>query len=63
VCAAESVPCLDLLPLYSTVADPTTLWVSPFDAHPNAKSHRMAAEAIVERFRPIWTRSRSADGR
>jgi lysophospholipase L1-like esterase len=54
VCAEKRVPCLDLLPLYSTVADPKTLWVSPFDAHPNATSNRRAAETILERFRSVW---------
>jgi len=54
VCAEKQVPCLDLLPLYSTFADPKTLWVSPFDAHPNAMSNHRAAEVILERFRSVW---------
>src|SRR5476649_135176 len=32
-CAGEHVPCLDLLPAFSTIEDPRTMWVSPFDAH------------------------------
>jgi len=54
ICAEKQVPCLDLLPLYSTVADPRTLWVSPFDAHPNAMSHHRAAEQILSAFRSVW---------
>ena len=54
MCAAKQVPCLDLLPLYATFADPTTLWVSPLDAHPNAMSHSRAADEILARFRPVW---------
>ncbi len=56
MCAGKQVPCLDLLPLYSTFADPRTLWVSPFDAHPNAMSHRHAADEIISRFRTEWRR-------
>jgi lysophospholipase L1-like esterase len=58
ICADKNVPCLDLLKMYSTFADPKTLWVSPFDAHPNAMSHRRAAEEILDAFRSVW-RSRS----
>jgi GDSL-like lipase/acylhydrolase family protein len=56
ICAEQQVPCLDLLPFYSTIADPKTLWVSPFDAHPNAVSHRRAAEEILKTFRARWVR-------
>lgn len=56
ICAAKHVSCLDLLPLYSTFKDPTTLWVSPFDAHPNAMSNRRAANEILRTFRPLWRR-------
>ena len=56
VCAERNVPFLDLLPQYSTVDDPKTLWVGPFDAHPNAMSNRMAAEAILTRFKSLWQR-------
>jgi lysophospholipase L1-like esterase len=54
LCAEQHVPFLDLLPLYSTVKQPRTLWVSPFDAHPNALSNAMAAKAILATFRPVW---------
>ncbi len=56
VCANKRVPFLDLLPVYSTIDDPTTLWVSPFDAHPNAQSNRIAADAILKSFRSVWQR-------
>jgi hypothetical protein len=56
VCADADVPFLDLLPAYSRIADPRTLWVSPFDAHPNALSHHLAADAILDAFRSVWTR-------
>ena len=56
LCDSKQVPFLDLLSLYSTVADPRTLWVSPFDAHPNALSNRMAADAILKYFRSVWRR-------
>ena len=56
VCENKQVPFLDLLPIYVTVADPRSLWVDPFDAHPNAISNRMAADAILKRFRSVWSR-------
>lgn len=56
LCAKAHVPYLDLLPLYSKIDDPRTLWVSPFDAHPNARSNRLAADAIVAAFRSVWQR-------
>jgi lysophospholipase L1-like esterase len=54
LCAEKHVPFLDLLPLYATVKQPRTLWVSPFDAHPNALSNAMAARAILATFQPVW---------
>lgn len=51
---AEQAPYLDLLPAFLTVRDPRTLWVSPFDAHPNAKGNHLAAVAILNRFESVW---------
>ncbi len=56
LCADKQVPCLDLLPLYSRIEDPRTLWVSQFDAHPNALSNKLAADAILEAFGSVWRR-------
>jgi lysophospholipase L1-like esterase len=56
LCADTKTPCLDLLPVFSHVPDPRTLWVSPFDAHPSAATHRRAAVEIVTRFSPLWHR-------
>ena len=56
VCREHAAPFLDLLPLYSTIDDPKTLWVSPFDAHPNAMSNQLAADAILKFFRFVWQR-------
>ena len=53
-CAAEQIHCLDLLPVFSTIQDPHTMWVSPFDAHPNAMANRRAAREILQRFAPLW---------
>jgi lysophospholipase L1-like esterase len=54
VCQDEKVRCLDLFPTFSTVADPRTLWVSPFDAHPNAMAARKAAFAVLQAFGDDW---------
>lgn len=56
LCAEEQIPCLDLLPAFSKAEDPRTMWVSPFDAHPNAETNRRAAYAILVRFSPLWHR-------
>lgn len=56
VCTDEKLPCLDLLPVFSKVADPRSLWVSPFDAHPSAATHRRAALEIVTAFGSAWHR-------
>ena len=56
LCAEEQIPCLDLLPAFSKVNDPRTMWVSPFDAHPNAETNRRAAYEMLVRFSPIWHR-------
>ena len=57
IAADERVPYLDLLPAFSTYADPKSLWVSPFDAHPNAVANKRAAEEILRRFGSVWRRS------
>jgi len=55
-CAEEQVRCLDLFPTFATFANPRTLWVSPFDAHPNAMAAKRAAFAIVQAFANDWHR-------
>jgi lysophospholipase L1-like esterase len=55
-CTDEKVPCLDLLPLFSTFRDPRAVWVSPFDAHPNAMANRRAAYEILAAFGSAWRR-------
>ena len=54
ICSAEWVPCLDLLPMFEQFADPRVAWVSPFDAHPNAMTNRLAADEILRSFESIW---------
>jgi len=48
--AADGVPFLDLLPAVRG-EDPESLWVTPTDAHPNAKAAERFAAAIAERLR------------
>ena len=40
----EGISVLDLIPYFSSVEDPLSLWVAVDDAHPNAKAHRMIAD-------------------
>jgi lysophospholipase L1-like esterase len=56
LCAEQQIPCLDLLPAFSKIKDPRTLWVSPFDAHPNADANRRVAYEMLARFAPVWHR-------
>ena len=50
----EQTPYLDLLPAFLTIRDSRTLWVSPFDPHPNAKANNLAAIAILNQFESLW---------
>jgi len=54
IAADEQVPFLDLLPAFSTYQDPKSLWVSPFDAHPNAIANARAAQEILHTFAGRW---------
>jgi lysophospholipase L1-like esterase len=54
IAADEHAPYLDLLAAFSTYADPQALWVSPFDAHPNAVANKRAAQEILHRFANVW---------
>jgi lysophospholipase L1-like esterase len=56
IAADEDVPYLDLLPAFSSYADPKSLWVSPFDAHPNAVANKRAAQEILYTFARVWRR-------
>jgi hypothetical protein len=56
VCAEEEIACLDLLDTYAKTKDPRTLWVSPFDAHPNAGANRQAAFEMLRVFGSEWQR-------
>jgi len=46
--------CLDLRAAYWGFDDIRELWANPFDAHPGEVAHRLAAEAILEKFEPTW---------
>src|SRR5207237_5151196 len=52
--ADEQIPVLDLLAAFSSYKDPTSLWVSPFDAHPNAIANERAAQEIRATFARVW---------
>ena len=54
ICADEHVGYVDLLPSFASAGDPHGLWVSPFDAHPNAMANRRAAREILQQFAAIW---------
>ena len=54
ICAEEHVPYLDLFAAFSTFRPPQSMWVSPFDAHPNEKANRRAAFEMLREFGTVW---------
>src|SRR6266571_1655131 len=57
-CSAHSIPCLDLLPAFWGL-DGTQFWISPTDGHPDARGHRIVAEALSEFLAPTFARAPS----
>ncbi len=53
-CEGQGLVCLDLQGHFAALGEARSLWVNRFDAHPGPRAHRAAAEAIVERFGPLW---------
>ena len=43
---ANEIPALSLLPAFMG-RDAEPLWISPFDQHPNATGHTIAAEGMI----------------
>lgn len=56
-CGGAQIYCLDLLHPFSTIPDPRSMWVSPFDAHPNAMANERAAREILHEFATVWHRA------
>ena len=56
VCTDERAPYLDLLPAFSSYANPRSMWVTPFDAHPNAMANKRAAYEMLAAFSGLWRR-------
>ena len=45
---ANDIPVLDLAPSFANETDPTSLWVAPDDAHPNARAHGLIANYALD---------------
>jgi lysophospholipase L1-like esterase len=56
ICAEERIVFVDLLAPFARAGDPHSLWVSPFDAHPNALANQRAAAEILDAFGESWRR-------
>jgi lysophospholipase L1-like esterase len=55
VCRSEAIRCVDLREAFAaTFRKPQTMWVSPYDQHPNARANRRAAEEILREFGAVW---------
>ena len=51
-CRAQSITCLDLLPAFWGL-DGTKFWISLTDGHPDARGHRIIAEALARFLVPL----------
>jgi lysophospholipase L1-like esterase len=60
-CRAHSITCLDLLPAFWGL-DGTRFWISLTDGHPDARGHRIMAEAVAPFLAPLL-RERPPHGR
>lgn len=56
----EKIPTLSLLPAFMG-RDGPDLWLAPFDQHPNAKGHKIAADAMLPFLRTLLTPSMHGD--
>ena len=63
LCRDEAVPCVDLRATFAPYRDYTSLWVHRFDAHPNARAHRLTGERIAEALGPVWLEAGRSGGR
>ena len=45
---ALDVPIISLYHAYDSVRDQSTLWLEPWDRHPNAKGHALLADAVIQ---------------
>ena len=53
ICAEERIVFVDLLAPFARAGDPHSLWVSPFDAHPNALANQRAGRRDPRRVRGV----------
>jgi lysophospholipase L1-like esterase len=54
LCRQESVPCVDLRSTFAPYPDYSSFWLHRFNAHPNARAHRLAGERLAEVLGPLW---------
>lgn len=53
VAREDSLPVLDLWPVFANHEPDTTLWVTPADPHPNARAHELIANALYQELRAL----------
>ncbi|MBU2677986.1 MAG: SGNH/GDSL hydrolase family protein [Gammaproteobacteria bacterium] len=53
-CSQESIPCLDLRPIYAKALSPSEMWVNRLDRHPSSAANKLASEAILAHFAQFW---------
>jgi hypothetical protein len=53
-CSEHGVVCLDLRTVFAPVSPTSNLWVNRYDKHPSAIANKLASDAILKKFGPIW---------
>ena len=62
VCEDERLECVDLAPVFAGEPSAQNLWVNRLDSHPGSRAHEIGAQAILERFAPVWRDAAAAAG-
>ena len=53
-CAEESIPCIDLAPVFDEVEDKSTLWANRLDSHPSERANEIATSVVMDRWGTGW---------
>lgn len=53
-CDKWEIQCVDLRPVFENVEPPRKLWVNIFDSHPGPFANKLAAQAVLSTYKPVW---------
>lgn len=60
-CHKWQIPCVDMRPVFASVAPTNTLWVNRFDTHPGPLANALASQAVYNTFQPLWSAGSAPD--